>query len=53
LDLPSEGMVFLNSKDISELDESELALIRGQMIGFIFQSFNLIPTLSTRENVAS
>jgi putative ABC transport system ATP-binding protein len=51
LDLPSEGMVFLNSKDISELDESELALIRGQMIGFIFQSFNLIPTLSTKENV--
>ncbi|MDQ1254474.1 MAG: putative transport system ATP-binding protein, partial [Euryarchaeota archaeon] len=38
LDLPSKGTVFLNSKDISELDESELALIRGQMIGFIFQS---------------
>jgi putative ABC transport system ATP-binding protein len=51
LDLPSKGTVFLNSKDISELDESELALIRGQMIGFIFQSFNLIPTLSTKENV--
>lgn len=51
LDLPSEGSVLLNSKDISELDESELARIRGQMIGFIFQSFNLIPTLSTEENV--
>ncbi|WP_440947498.1 ABC transporter ATP-binding protein [Methanosarcina sp. T3] len=51
LDIPSKGTVFLNSKDISELDESELALIRGQMIGFIFQSFNLIPTLSTEENV--
>jgi putative ABC transport system ATP-binding protein len=51
LDLPSKGTVFLNSKDISELDESELALVRGQMIGFIFQSFNLIPTLSTMENV--
>ncbi len=51
LDLPSKGMVFLDSKDISELDESELARIRGQMIGFIFQSFNLIPTLSTQENV--
>jgi putative ABC transport system ATP-binding protein len=51
LDLPSKGTVFLNSKDISGLDESELALIRGQMIGFIFQSFNLIPTLSTQENV--
>jgi putative ABC transport system ATP-binding protein len=51
LDIPSKGMVCLNSKDISELEESELALIRGQMIGFIFQSFNLIPTLSTEENV--
>jgi putative ABC transport system ATP-binding protein len=51
LDLPSNGMVFLNSKDISGLEESELARIRGQMIGFIFQSFNLIPTLSTQENV--
>jgi putative ABC transport system ATP-binding protein len=51
LDMPSEGTVFLNSNDISELDESELARIRGQMIGFIFQSFNLLPTLSTEENV--
>ncbi len=51
LDLPSKGTVFLDSKDISELDESELARIRGQMIGFIFQSFNLIPTLNTQENV--
>ncbi|AKB28024.1 ABC transporter, ATP-binding protein [Methanosarcina siciliae T4/M] len=51
LDIPSEGTVYLNSNDISELEESELARIRGQMIGFIFQSFNLIPTLSTEENV--
>jgi putative ABC transport system ATP-binding protein len=51
LDLPSKGTIFLNSKDISKLEESELARIRGQMIGFIFQSFNLIPTLSTQENV--
>jgi putative ABC transport system ATP-binding protein len=51
LDLPSKGRISLNSKDISTLDESELAVIRGQMIGFIFQSFNLIPTLSTYENV--
>ncbi|MGA9189172.1 MAG: ABC transporter ATP-binding protein [Methanosarcina sp.] len=51
LDLPSQGTVFLNSRDISELEESELARIRGQMIGFIFQSFNLIPTLNTLENV--
>jgi putative ABC transport system ATP-binding protein len=51
LDLPSKGTIFLNSRDISGLEESELAVIRGQMIGFIFQSFNLIPTLSTKENV--
>jgi putative ABC transport system ATP-binding protein len=51
LDLPSKGKVFLDSKDISGLDESDLARIRGQMIGFIFQSFNLIPTLNTQENV--
>jgi putative ABC transport system ATP-binding protein len=51
LDIPSKGAVFLDSKDISKLEESELARIRGQMIGFIFQSFNLIPTLNTQENV--
>jgi putative ABC transport system ATP-binding protein len=51
LDLPSKGTVFLDSNDISALDESELARIRGQLIGFIFQNFNLIPTLNTRENV--
>ena len=51
LDLPSKGAVFLDLKDISGLDESELARIRGQMIGFIFQSFNLIPTLNIQENV--
>jgi putative ABC transport system ATP-binding protein len=51
LDLPSKGAVFLDSNDISGLDESELARIRGQMIGFIFQNFNLIPTLNTQENV--
>jgi len=51
LDLPSRGVVELNSRNISRLAESELAQIRGQMIGFIFQQFNLIPTLSTIENV--
>jgi len=51
LDMPSKGAVCLNSKDISELSESELAAVRGQMIGFIFQSFNLLPTLNTEENV--
>ncbi|MBC7085478.1 MAG: ABC transporter ATP-binding protein [Methanomethylovorans sp.] len=51
LDLPSKGTVFLKGKDISQLSESELATIRGRMIGFIFQQFNLIPTLNTLENV--
>ncbi len=51
LDLPSKGIVELNNKDISEMQESELAQIRGQLIGFIFQQFNLIPTLNTIENV--
>ena len=51
LDVPSKGTVLLNSRDISMMEESELAQIRGQMIGFIFQSFNLIPTLNTLENV--
>jgi putative ABC transport system ATP-binding protein len=51
LDLPSKGTIFLDSKNIAKLAESELAKIRGEMIGFIFQSFNLIPTLNTEENV--
>ncbi len=51
LDVPTKGRIFLDGKDISQLHESDLAQIRGRMIGFIFQSFNLIPTLSALENV--
>ena len=51
LDLPSKGTVLLDSRDIAKLAESELAKIRGQMVGFIFQSFNLVPTLNAEENV--
>jgi putative ABC transport system ATP-binding protein len=51
LDVPTKGRIFLDSKDISHLHESELAQIRGRKIGFIFQQFNLIPTLSAIENV--
>ncbi len=51
LDTPSKGHIFLNKEDISLLDESELAQIRGKHIGFIFQQFNLIPTLTVKENV--
>ncbi len=52
LDLPTKGKIFLEQHDISTLHESDLAQIRGRKIGFIFQSFNLIPTLSALENVA-
>ena len=51
LDTPTKGTVKLKGKNISSLDESELAQIRGKSIGFIFQQFNLIPTLNSLENV--
>ncbi len=51
LDVPSKGQIFLDSKDISRLSESDLAQIRGRKIGFIFQKFNLIETLTALENV--
>ncbi len=51
LDLPTKGTVMLDGRDIAALSESELAQIRGKKIGFIFQQFNLIPTLSALENV--
>jgi putative ABC transport system ATP-binding protein len=51
LDIPSKGKIFLEGQDISTLAESDLAQIRGRKIGFIFQQFNLIPTLTALENV--
>ena len=51
LDIPSKGRVFLEGHDISHQKESELAQIRGRKIGFIFQKFNLINTLSAVENI--
>src|SRR3989344_1225992 len=51
LDIPTKGRIFLLHHDISHLTESELAQIRGKMIGFIFQQFNLIPTLTALENI--
>lgn len=51
LDIPSKGKVFLDGHDISKLSESDLAQVRGRKIGFIFQQFNLIPTLTALENV--
>lgn len=51
LDVPTKGSIFLDNIDISHLEESELAQIRGKKIGFIFQQFNLIPNLTAKENV--
>lgn len=51
LDMPTHGTIYLDGKDISELSESDLAQVRGKKIGFIFQSFNLIPNLTVKENV--
>jgi len=52
LDIPTRGKIFLEGQDISKLAESDLSQIRGKKIGFIFQQFNLIPTLSALDNVA-
>ncbi len=51
LDIPTTGSIYLDGQDISKLSESDLAQIRGRRIGFIFQQFNLIPTLTALENV--
>ncbi len=51
LDAPSKGTIYLQGNDVSTLSESELAQIRGQSIGYVFQKFNLIKTLSAQENV--
>lgn len=51
LDLPSEGEIFLDGQNIAELSESSLAAIRGRKIGFVFQQFHLIPTLTALQNV--
>ncbi len=51
LDMPTRGRIFLKNKDISTLPESDLASLRGKTIGFIFQQYNLIPSISAFENV--
>jgi putative ABC transport system ATP-binding protein len=51
LDLATKGNIYLDGHDIEFLEESELAQIRGEKIGFIFQQFNLIPNLTAKENV--
>ncbi len=51
LDVPTRGKIFLSGQDISQLSESDLAQIRGKKIGFIFQTFNLMPGLTALENI--
>src|SRR4030066_1735534 len=52
LEKPTQGKVTLDEREITSSSEDELALFRRENVGFIFQSFNLIPTLSAWENVA-
>jgi putative ABC transport system ATP-binding protein len=51
LDRPTEGTVELDGTDLGELRETQLTSVRAEKIGFIFQTFNLVPTLSAAENV--
>ena len=52
LDTPSTGQYILNGQDVSEMSENELAAVRNKEIGFVFQTFNLLPRQSALENVA-
>ena len=51
LDTPTSGSYMLDGESVPEMDDDQLSRIRGRRIGFVFQSFNLIPTLTARENV--
>ena len=51
LDLPSEGYVMLNGVNLGQLDEDGRARVRAESVGFVFQSFHLVPSLNALENV--
>jgi putative ABC transport system ATP-binding protein len=51
LDQATSGSVILNGHNLSELDEEQRAALRGQLVGFVFQSFQLLPSLTALENV--
>ena len=51
LDLPTRGHVVLNGANLSELDEDGRAIVRAESVGFVFQSFQLLPSLTALENV--
>jgi len=52
LDTPTSGFYNLNGKDVSEMDEKSLAEVRNKEIGFVFQTFNLLPRTTALDNVA-
>jgi len=52
LDRPTSGHYLLEGRDVAQIDEDERARVRNQHIGFVFQSFNLLPRMTARENVA-
>jgi len=52
LDKPTSGKLYIDNTDVSKLNDNELAKIRREKIGFIFQKYNLLPTLTALENVA-
>jgi len=51
LDQPTSGSISIAGQDVSSLNDAELSLVRGKQIGFVFQSFNLIPQLTIEQNV--
>src|ERR1700685_3753610 len=51
LDAPTSGKIVVDGTDITGLSEDKLAVVRGRKIGFVFQSYQLIPTLTAEENV--
>ncbi|MBV1818108.1 ABC transporter ATP-binding protein [Bacteroidales bacterium MSK.15.36] len=51
LDRPTEGKVFIDNKDIHSMDDESLAIFRRRKVGFVFQSYNLIPVLNVWENI--
>ncbi len=51
LDAPTSGRIFLDGEDLTALDEDQLARLRGEKIGFVFQFFHLLPSLTALENV--
>jgi len=52
LDVPTEGTIHLSGQEITQLDEEERAEVRAELVGFVFQTFQLLPSLNALENVA-